>query len=234
MVTIRLNANKTIAFAETKLLIYRCIVGNPKYDVASPDPDIVTELDMANANMMMARSKPDCWKPLFGSSIAAIHRDWDLLAMDDERWEQARDAALNVFRELLLHRGIGTAVLTKGLHRKRPAFIPICDKVVVSAVGVAHLKKEKRIVECMDMLRGIGRQNGNQLRDIIAYGGQRLTPLTSLRALEAIVWIEHNNRYRPLWEALEASGDSQLLRAQVAARPRGATAHGGRAWPRPE
>lgn len=160
------------------------------YDGVMPsDPDHITDEDRRIANQLAARMSVDTWAPIVCQSIAQIG-DWDLLNMSDFEWQSRRKVIHQVLDMLVGHPGIGVARLTKALHRKRPKLIPVCDSVVLNALGVGDGNKTDKIIACMDRLRSIGRKHMSSLQELRKLSRQRRAEMTELRILELLYWVQ--------------------------------------------
>ena len=184
---------KEIAWEQSeKHLIYYLNRFNrfPKYDgVMTSDPDRVTDGDGRIANQVGARMSTETWAQIVGQSIAQIG-DWDLLNMSDSEWQSRKLVVCQVLGVLLEHPGIGVARLTKALHRKRPKLIPICDSVVLNALGVGAGNKADRIIACMDRLRIVGQKQLSRVQELRKASKQLGAEMTELRILELLYWVQ--------------------------------------------
>lgn len=159
------------------------------YDcVTPPNLDSITDEDRQLANKIAARMSAETWKPILGQSIAQVGH-WDLLSMSDDEWE-SRKQVIRTALSKLLRPGIGVARLTKALHRKRPRLIPICDNVVLKALGVYGGKKADTIIACMDRFREIGRKHISRLQKLKELSKQLQAEMTELRILELLYWVQ--------------------------------------------
>jgi hypothetical protein len=162
----------------------------PTYDGVMPsDPDQITDEDRRIANQIAARMSAKTWAQIVSKSIAQIG-DWGLLNMSDFEWQSHKMVIHQVLGVLLAHPGIGVARLTKALHRKRPKLIPVCDSVVLNALGVGGGNKVDRIIACMDRLRIIGRKQISNLQGLRKLSKQRGAEMTELRILEVLHWVQ--------------------------------------------
>ena len=162
----------------------------PKYDGVMPsDLDEITDKDRRNANKIAARMSAKTWAPIVGESIEQVG-NWDLLNMTDLEWQNRKEVIHEVLNTLLEHPGVGVARLTKALHRKRPKLIPICDNVVLEALGVRLNNKADRIVNCMDKFRIIGRTQLSRLKDLRELSKRVHSEMTELRILELLYLVE--------------------------------------------
>ncbi len=161
-----------------------------RYDAASPEEmDKITDGDRRLANLVAARMGERTWAPLVSESIRGIG-DWDLLSMSDSNWEVRREAVRGVLAKLLNHPGIGAARLTKGLHRKRPELIPVCDSILRQALDVDSSDKADQIVLCLERLRAEGRANLDTIDDLRTLSKSKGIALTRLRILELLYWVQ--------------------------------------------
>ena len=153
--------------------------------------DKITDEDRKLANQIAARMSKEVWSPLVYNreSITEIGQ-WDLLHMSHLNWQAHRNVVRQKLKHLLGYHGVGIARLTKALHRKRPALIPICDSVLCSALGVVQADKPDRVLQCMDELQQVGRGNLDTLSKLSESTKSNGTPLTELRILEILFWVE--------------------------------------------
>jgi hypothetical protein len=162
----------------------------PTYDGVIPsDLDKITDEDRRIANKIAARMSAKTWAPIVGESIAQVG-DWDLLRMSDLEWQSRKEVIHEVLGVLLRHAGIGVARLTKALHRKRPKLIPICDNIVLKALGVDPGNKADRIITCMDRFRIVSRKQLPKLKDLRELSKQLQADMTELRILELLYWVQ--------------------------------------------
>jgi hypothetical protein len=164
----------------------------PAYDGVTPsDSGQITDEDRQLANKVAARMSAETWAQITAadSSIAGIG-DWDLMNMNDLEWQRRKEVISEVLRALLRYPGIGVARLTKGLHRKRPNLIPICDSVVLKALGVRPTSKPNTIITCMEKFRIIGRKNTSRLQKLRETSKQLQAEMTELRILELLYWVQ--------------------------------------------
>ena len=178
---------------EEKLEVYfeRWLHYYHSYDAVTPEhPDIITKQDGNIANRLVARTSLKVWGPLIGKSIAPIGRGWDLLRVTDSDWAHQKLVTATVLGPLLQNRGIAVANLTKGLHWKRPSFIPICDALVRTILNVPGDKDISVLIRCMDIQRNIGMRNIHVLSSLRQTLISRNQDLTELRILDALLWAE--------------------------------------------
>lgn len=162
----------------------------PVYDGVMPtELDQITDEDRRLANKIAARMSAKTWAPVVSETIAQVG-DWDLLNMSDFEWQSRKEVIHQVLGILLRHRGIGAARLTKALHRKRPKLIPICDNVVLRALGVEPGNKADRIIACMDRFRVVGRKQQSRLQELRKLSRQLGAEMTELRILEVLYWVQ--------------------------------------------
>jgi hypothetical protein len=169
----------------------------PAYDgVAPSDLDRTTDEDRQLANKIAARMSVRTWAPVVDQPIAEVG-DWDLLNMSELEWRRRKEAIHEVLRALLRHPGVGVARLTKALHRKRPNLIPICDSVVLEALGVRTTSKVDAIIACMEEFRIIGRKHTSRLQKLRELLKQFQAQMTELRILELLYWVQFGP-FRPI------------------------------------
>jgi len=162
----------------------------PTYDGVTPSHlDQITDEDRRIANKIAARMSAKTWAPIVGESIAQVG-DWDLLNLGNLEWQSRKDVIRGVLNTLLQHAGIGVARLTKALHRKRPNLIPICDDVVLRALGVEPGNKTDRLIDCMDRFRVVGRKQSSRLDELRRLSRQLGAEMTELRILEVLYWVQ--------------------------------------------
>lgn len=161
----------------------------PTYDGVMPsDLDHITDEDRRIANKIAARMPAKTWAPIVGQSIARVG-DWDLLNMSNLEWQSRKKVIHDVLGVLSRHPGIGVARLTKALHRKRPKLIPICDNVVLKALGVDPGNKADRIITCMDRFRIVGQKQLPRLQELRKLSRQLGAEMARLRILELLYWV---------------------------------------------
>lgn len=190
------------SMAEEDLLYYleRFSKTVQRYDAATPEEvNTITDSDRRLANLVAARMGERIWRPLVGHSIEDIG-PWDLLPMSDSDWECRKEVIRSVVAKLVDHPGIGIARLTKGLHRKRPNLIPVCDSVVRKALDVDGGGKADRIVLCLDRLRAEGQANLGRLDGLRNLAKSRGAELTQLRILELLYWVQYGPFPREEWK----------------------------------
>lgn len=211
MEIIRHDGN-SIRHAEKKLIVFHCIDVVERYDsVNPPSPSQLTWEDVRLANIMGARSAKHVWNNLVGKSIASIPPQYDLITMADSDWKSCQQCVKDTLQEFLNNPGIACPVLTKALHRKRPAFLPVCDSVVINDVlPVSNPKSAESILKIMQVFRDVGRGNLSELQRIREFLVQQngLPDLTNLRMLEALYWMDNVVvvRYKRLWTFIERLG----------------------------
>ena len=162
----------------------------PVYDGITPSElSQITDEDRRLANKVAARMSVKTWAPVVGDSIAQVGH-WDLFNMSDLEWQRRKETINQVLQALLRPSGIGVARLTKGLHRKRPNLIPICDSVIQKVLGITAGSKADRIVACMDEFRPIGRKHICALENLRKLSKQLQAEMTELRILELLYWVQ--------------------------------------------
>lgn len=162
----------------------------PEYDGVTPcDTHRITDEDRRLANRIAARMSVTTWAPVVGRPLAESY-DWHLLDMSDLEWQRRSGAVHEVLAGLLIHPGIGVARLTKALHRKRPDLIPICDSVVLRALGVRPTGRADVIVACMDRFRRVGLERRSTLQMLRRLSKQLQAEMTELRILELLHWVQ--------------------------------------------
>ena len=202
--------------AEREMLYYLCRFGRyPQYDkVETEELDRITDQDRQLANKLAARMGKRVWNPLIGQSISAIKTNWNLLGITDRQWLYCAQVTREVLSPLFVT-GVGVPRLTKALHRKRPNFIPICDSVLLTTLGVESTDKPGTVVQCMERLRKVGQVNLSVLTSLRNLSIAKETEMTELRILELLYWVifgpfgtpEQRSSFRLKCQALRVSGN---------------------------
>ena len=173
------------------------------------DRSAIAECDITAANQFAARTSWNWWQgfhqPL--PTLEEVGTDWQLFDQDDE-WE-ARKQALKELLKSVMQPHISWASATKVLHLKRPAFIPICDSIVVNRVLGNQLPPEKWEValETTRAIREIGINHRKTIREAQQYLQDHLEPdyayasLSEVRVLDAAIWFDTEAR-RAHWTLL--------------------------------
>jgi hypothetical protein len=205
-VDIKLPSGLTLRNCESRLLDF-CENEYAYYDgIQDADPSRVLPIDVLATISMNSRVST-------GAKVQAVHVGM-ARACDGLLSEIPTDADLLVFdpdltigekllSSAMLERGVGPAVATKVLHRKRRSYIPMLDNVVIvfylDALDVRksmewRLYDKTRAVEpTMSAWRQFREDLGavastvDELRRVIETKG---CPMTRVRALEALIWIE--------------------------------------------
>lgn len=206
---IRHDGNR-IQHAEKKLIVFHCIDVVDRYDsVDPPAPNELTWKDVDLANIMGARSPRHFWNDLVGKSLAGIPCERDLITMPEQEWKLCQQGVKESLQKFLNNPGISCSVLTKALHRKRPAFLPVCDSVIINDVlsGSNH-KRAETILRIMQVFRKVGMSNLANLQHIREFLVKQsgLRDLTNIRMLEALYWMENTPRYKNLWSCMKRFG----------------------------
>ncbi len=151
---------------------------------------------------MRARSKPARWNTLFAENhlpwLAAIGSDWDLLTMTAEEWEERDEAhAVETLMTGILRPYINVPVATKMLHLKRPAFMPVLDKLVVAQLG-GYVSEQAQVATRAGQVRDVlvhvraqGQANLEALESIRVYLGDLALHRTLVRIFDAVLWSSH-------------------------------------------
>lgn len=159
----------------------------------SRDDRIVAE-DISTINRTMrARSPLWAWTNLIEDGrltwLAALGRDWDLLASDDATWRaRGCSQALATAFDGIKGRYRGRAVATKLLHLKRPALVPVCDSFVEWQVGARSSIESVALVE---YIRSQGRRNLTELLAIQTSLARRGIRRSLVRVFDALLWSTH-------------------------------------------
>jgi Family of unknown function (DUF6308) len=164
----------------------------PGYDAHDSDPDTFDESDLRWANRGGAR--------ISAAEIAAVLErrgriEVALRAIDADASLAARSVAWSSLNELFDAfadiRGVGFSKMTKALHPKRPALIPLLDSVVQ-----AYLEREASLPETFGerataLVRSYKQdldRNRSALREVRRELARRGYPLTEVRILDLLIW----------------------------------------------
>jgi len=165
--------------------------------------------DVRLANVMGARTNQSLWHNIVGRSIANIPSKFDLVTMPERIWKSCQPGLRQVLQGFLNNPGIACAALTKALHRKRPAFLPVCDSVIINdLLHGSSSKSSDTILGIMQIFREVGINNLanlQQVRDFLVKENG-LPDLTNVRTLEVLYWMENIERYKMLWSYMERLG----------------------------
>ena len=174
---------------DREMFYYLCRFGRyPRYDIVRPDDgQRITDQDRQLANKLAACIGVNVWNSLIGRNISAIHPKWNLIHMSDEEWLHRAKITKDVLSTLFVM-GIGIPRLTKALHRKRPDFIPVSDNVLLVALQVKYEDKADGVVQCMEVMRNVARQNLHSLASLWSLCHAKGMELTELRILELLYW----------------------------------------------
>ena len=164
-------------------------------------PNRITDNDVNVINRSMGtRSKRSRWDPIIEvgdlPELLNIDPTWDLILMDDADWERQRVLEhVEAATDALVQPYIQIAAVTKVLHIKRPALVPVCDADVLGRLGVTESKASRSVVAvCVD-LRREGRRLLEPLTILQTRVAEELHQQISLvRILEILIWNSHPNR----------------------------------------
>jgi Family of unknown function (DUF6308) len=176
-------------------------VGQGSYDarVAVTPKNRFDDEDITAVNRTMATHASHIWwsdllKLEAPEWLADLDPAWDLYKLSDEIW-QAAGVSERLARALAAmdakHRKL--AVITKVLHLKRPALVPVLDSLVVDQLG-ARGNDPVRVIE---HVRGLGRRNLDALlevqRHLAEKTGEDGQPIgrTLVRITDALLWTAH-------------------------------------------
>lgn len=182
------------------------------YDLAEVSyDDSLSERDIRVANRIIARMGPDTVAailsraPAARAALARIPPGASLVDQDADIPWQAVNELYGAFEGLP---GVGLPRLTKVLHKKRPALIPILDSVVdrylvavegpiaggLGERGTALTRAYKAEIDaCLPILRCVR-------DDLLADG----VDLTECRLLDIYLWA-YSGQYDPLWRRTAAT-----------------------------
>lgn len=126
--------------------------------------------------------------------LAELDPAWDLYELPDEAWAAMRVSARLAAALAAMdakHRKL--AVITKVLHLKRPALVPVLDSLVLDQLGARGLNP----VSVVEHVRGVGRANLEALlavqRHLATRTGEDGQPIrrTLVRITDALLWTAH-------------------------------------------
>jgi hypothetical protein len=198
------------------------------YDLAEVSNDnSLSERDVRIANRIIARMGPDTVAailsraPAASAALAQIPANASLVNSDAGIPWEALDHLYKAFEGLP---GVGLARITKVLHKKRPALIPILDSVVdrylVSIEGgiVGGLAQrgatltrayKAELDACLSVLKCV--------RDTLAADGFHLT---ECRLLDIYLWA-YSGQYDPLWRRTAPAPAQSMTATSDAGTPSG-------------
>lgn len=177
------------------------------YDQISPDPFELNALDVRLANRIIARMGSDVSARILdrrGEVAAALRHvptDATLAVPADEvDW----DAVYGLYRALSGLPAVGVARMTKVLHRKRPALVPILDEVVrsylcdVEPLVLTGAAADQALTLTQAYQRELHHELAEltQLREALDVRGIQLT---DCRILDILLWA-YSGTYTPLWQ----------------------------------
>lgn len=175
--------------------------GPKAYDtlIRSSKPDRIETSDISAINATMAARTPLYrWQDLIALDRPAwlmeLDPSWALFELTDGDWT-ARHVESKIASALaaMIAPGRRLSVVTKVLHMKRPALIPVCDRLVLEQLGApANVDHDPAAAAAfIGHVRCEGRRNIDGLRAVqerLAAEGRSL-PL--VRIFEALVWQSH-------------------------------------------
>jgi hypothetical protein len=176
-------------------------VGPDSYDarVAVTRKDRFEDEDITAVNRTMATHAAHVWwsdllELKAPKWLADLDPAWDLYELSDETWATtglpARLAAALAAMDAQ-HRKL--AVITRVLHLKRPALVPVLDSLVIDQLGA----RGKNPVIVIEHVRDVGRRNLGALlavqRHLAAKTGEDGQPIrrTLVRITDALLWTAH-------------------------------------------
>jgi hypothetical protein len=177
------------------------------YDRISPDPFELSALDVRLANRIIARMGAGVSARILarsGEVAAALRRvpTDATLAVPADRVDW--DALYGLYRALSGLPAVGVPRMTKVLHRKRPALVPILDEVVrsylcnVEPLALTGSAADQALTLTHAYHRELHHQLAEltQLRDALDGRGIQLT---ECRILDILLWA-YSGTYTPLWQ----------------------------------
>ncbi|MFB3879969.1 MAG: DUF6308 family protein [Armatimonadota bacterium] len=154
---------------------------------------------MMNSRLDTADKVRAVWKGKSGaeSRLADIPPD---LRLTDEAipWERLS----NLFEAFLAIRGVGSAIATKILYKKRPELIPILDSVIVDTLHPflppPFLERRQAdhiyMVEKLKLFRELLLQHHERIRELRDRCAGERYPVTMVRTLEILLWTQWEKR----------------------------------------
>lgn len=199
-----------VAFADEKAALFfltdASSAGADSYDewVGSPQnpPNRLMAEDLRAVNRTMrGRSATKHWPELALDGdlawLSAIPTTWSLLEIDDDGWKLERcEQRLTTALSALNGPYRRAAVVTKMLHIKRPAFIPICDSYVATVMGLPAWDAEST-VSLVLAIRDVGRRNLGVLRTIDTRLRSIGIERSLVRILDALLWFDAPSQGMP-------------------------------------
>ena len=124
------------------------------------------------------------------SWLTALDPAWDLFEVDEETWVNEHVAAkLGAAFTAIRRPGLHIAVITKVLHIKRPALIPVLDSLVIGQIGGRVSVDIATWVAVLEHVRAIGKSNLEALRAIrIHLQSEDLQDRSLVRILDSLLW----------------------------------------------
>lgn len=178
-----------------------------RFDQVEVDPFELTAVDITLANRIIARMGTDVSVAILerasavGEALRRIAPDATLAAATDALdWSALAD----LYRSLDGVPAVGVARLTKVLHRKRPALVPILDEVVRSyLLAVERLPATGSVAEqALALTRDYQRELLHLLPELAALRSalaMQGIDLTECRILDILLWA-YSGTYTPLWQ----------------------------------
>ncbi len=177
------------------------------YDQISPDPFELNALDVRLANRIIARMGADVSARILArrgevaAALRSVPTDATLAVPADRVYW---DALHGLYRALSGLPAVGVPRMTKVLHRKRPALVPILDEVVRSYLcDVETLDLTGDAADrALTLTRAYHRELHHQLAELTqlrdALDGRGIQ-LTECRILDILLWA-YSGTYTPLWQ----------------------------------
>lgn len=205
---IRLRNGQVIGSPLERLVEFAELDGTYQgYDRISPDPFELNALDVRLANRIIARMGTDVSARILTRSaeVAAALRcvppDATLaVAFDRVDW----GALSGLYRALSGLPAVGVPRVTKVLHRKRPALVPVLDEVVRSYLcDVEPLSLTGDAADrALTLTQAYHRELHHQLAELtqlrVALDGRGIQ-LSECRILDVLLWA-YSGTYTPLWQ----------------------------------
>ena len=137
---LRLSKSYVIDNVGKKVLAFR--IFDEAFDYAqktSSNLDFITAEDVRLINTSMrARTSERDWSGFYKTSLKGLPVV-DLLRLTDAEWAKTKPIVEQVVNQFLPAPNVGAPRLTKILHKRCPALIPVCGRVVVAVLRKAKL-----------------------------------------------------------------------------------------------
>lgn len=175
--------------------------GPKAYDtlIRSSKPDRIETSDISAINATMAARTPLYrWQDLIALDrpgwLTEVHPSWSLFELTDGDWASLHvEARIVDALAAMIAPGRRLSVVTKVLHMKRPALVPVCDRLVLDQLGApANVDHDPvAAAEFIGHVRREGRRNIDGLRAVQERLAAEGRAASLVRIFEALVWQSH-------------------------------------------